>query len=78
TLGIVGDDGMTQRKVFNYEEADKLLKQINSHLKGDRENGALNAIHGKIKQALMQEAGPGDPFGPARKLAAERFKLHEA
>lgn len=75
-LGVVGDD-MTQRKVFNYEEADKLLKQINSHMKGGN-NGSLGALHGAIKKAILEGGGEGDPFAPARKLAAERFKLLDA
>lgn len=76
SLGVVGDD-MTQRKVFNYEEADKLLKQINSHMKGG-ENGSLSALHGAVKKAILEGGGDGDPFAPARKLAAERFKLLDA
>jgi hypothetical protein len=76
SLGVVGDD-MTQRKVFNYEEADKLLKQINAHMKGG-ENGSLSALHGAVKKAILEGGGDGDPFAPARKLAAERFKLLDA
>lgn len=76
SLGIVGDD-MTQRKVFNYEEADKLLKQINSHMKGG-ENGSLSALHGSVKKAILDGGGDGDPFAPARKLAKERFDLLDA
>lgn len=76
SLGIVGD-GMTQKKVFNYEEADKLLKQINAHMKGG-ENGSLGALHGSVKRAILEGGGDGDPFAPARKLAAERFGLLDA
>lgn len=76
SLGVVGDD-MTQRKVFNYEEADKLLKQINSHMKGG-DNGSLSALHGAVKKAILEGGGDGDPFAPARKLAAERFGLLDA
>ena len=75
-LGIVGD-GMTQRKVFNYEEADKLLKQINAQMKGGS-NGSLSALHGSVKKAILEGGGEGDPFAPARKLAAERFNLLDA
>lgn len=77
-LGILDGGDMTQRRIFNYEEADKLLKQINSHLSGDPANGGLRAIHRSVKQALMQDALPGDPFAPARKLAQTRFQLQEA
>jgi hypothetical protein len=76
SLGIVGD-GMTQRKVFNYEEADKLLKQINAHMKGG-DNGSLGALHGAVKKAILEGGGDGDPFAPARKLAAERFQMLDA
>ena len=76
SLGVVGD-GMTQRKVFNYEEADKLLKQINAHMKGG-DNGSLSALHGAVKKAILEGGGDGDPFAPARKLAAERFQLLDA
>lgn len=78
SFGILNDPNMTQRRVFNYEEADKLLKQVNSHLSGDPQNGGLRAIHGSIKSALTQDALPGDPFAPARKLAQTRFRLQEA
>jgi len=76
SLGIVGD-GMTQRKVFNYEETDKLLKQINAHMKGG-DNGSLGALHGAVKKAILEGGGDGDPFAPARKLAAERFQMLDA
>lgn len=75
-LGIVGDD-MTQRQVFNYEEADKLLKQVNAHMKGGS-NGSLSALHASLKKAILEGGGDGDPFAPARKLAAERFGLLDA
>lgn len=75
-LGVVGD-GMTQRRIFNYEEADKLLKQINSHLKGTN-NAGLSSLHGAVKRAILEGGGEGDPFAPARKMAAERFKLMDA
>lgn len=75
-LGVVGD-GMTQRKVFNYEEADKLLKQINDHARGG-DNASLDALRASVKKALLEGGGEGDPFAPARKLAAQRFSLMEA
>lgn len=77
-FGILEGGDMNQRRIFNYEEADKLLKQINSHLKGDPQNGGLRALHGSVKETLTQDALPGDPFAPARKLAQTRFKLQEA
>jgi hypothetical protein len=78
TFGIVGDDGMTQRKIFNYEEADKLLKQINAL--DDGQNASLGALRAAVKKSILDagDGAPGDPFGPARKLAAERFSLLDA
>jgi len=77
-LGVLEDAGMDQRRIFNYEEADKLLKQINSHLQGDPANGALRRLHGAVKDTLTQEGLPGDPFAIPRKMAQTRFKLQEA
>jgi len=74
-FGIVGD-GMTQRKVFNYEEADKLLKQINAH--EDGMNGSIGQLRAAVKKALLEGSGDGDPFAPARKMAASRFALLDA
>lgn len=75
TFGIVGD-GMTQRKVFNYEEADRLLKQINAH--DDGMNGSIGALRAAVKRSILEGGGEGDPFAPARKLAASRFSLIDA
>jgi len=76
-FGILNDGPATQRKVFNYEEADKLLKLINDHSSG-APNGALSRLHASVKQAITEGGGEGDPFSPARKMAADRFKLLEA
>jgi hypothetical protein len=76
SFGIVNDPGMTQRKVFNYEEADKLLKQINAH--DDGQNASIGALRAAVKSALSEGGGEGDPFAVARKLAGERFKLLDA
>lgn len=76
SFGVVADDGMKQRKVFNYEEADKLLKQINAH--DDGQNASIGALRSAVKKAILEGGGEGDPFAPARKLAAERFQLLEA
>lgn len=77
-FGIVGDPGMTQKRVFNFEEADKLLKQINSHASGGP-NASLDALRAAVKRS-MTDAGEGvnDPFALPRKMAAERFKLMDA
>jgi hypothetical protein len=77
-LGILDGGGMTQRRIFNYEEADKLLKQINRHYGNDvATNRALDSLNQSVKRAITESSGPGDPYAVARKMAAERFKLHE-
>jgi len=76
SFGIVNDPAMTQRKVFNYEEADKLLKQINAH--DDGGNASLGALRSAVKSALSEAGGEGDPFKVARQMAASRFSLLDA
>lgn len=76
SFGVVADDGMKQRKVFNYEEADKLLKQINAH--DDGANASIGALRAAVKKAILEGGGEGDPFAPARKLAAQRFQMIDA
>lgn len=77
-FGMVGDPRMTQTRVFNFEEADKLLKQINSHANGGP-NASLDALRNAVKRSLL-DAGDGvsDPYALPRKMAAERFKLMDA
>lgn len=76
-FGILSGDGMTQRKVFNYEEADKLLKQINAHASGGS-NASLDSLRAAVKKSILEGGGEGDPFSVPRKMAADRFKLLEA
>lgn len=76
SFGVIADDAMTQRRVFNYEQADKLLKQINAHDNG--QNASLKPLRDAVKKAILEAGGDGDPFAPARKLAAERFALHDS
>ena len=74
SFGFVGDDGMTQRKVFDFESADKLLKQINAH--DDGTNASLGALRAAVKDAMTQTT-EGDPFAAARQAAAARFRTNE-
>lgn len=68
-----------QTKVFTIEEADKLLKTINSHVGSDNAtNVALGRLRESVKNAVTSADSTGGPFAPAVKAAAERFKLHEA
>lgn len=76
SFGIVGDDAMSQRKVFDFEAADKILKQINSH--DDGQNASLAALRAAVKKAITEPVGAADPFTPARKLAAQRFAKLDA
>lgn len=74
SFGFIGDDGMTQRKVFDFDAADKLLKQINAH--DDGSNASLGALRAAVKEAMTQTA-EGDPFASARAAAAARFRTNE-
>lgn len=76
SYGVIADDAMTQRKVFTYEAADKLLKQINAHDNG--QNASLAPLREAVKRAITEGGGDGDPFAAARKLAASRFQLLDA
>lgn len=67
------------RKLFTVEEADKLLKIINSS--GSRTDDATNAALTQLRAAVKRsvtEPGADDVFAPARRLAAERFALHDS
>lgn len=75
-FGIVGD-GMRQTKVFGYDEAEALLKQINK-LRGDGTTlAAASELRNAVKNAITQGGTPG-PYDAARAAAAKRFQLHEA
>jgi len=70
---------MTQRKLFTVEEADKLLKVINANDSSDKAtNASLSALRNAVKKAVTSDGGAEDVFSPARKLAADRFRLHDA
>lgn len=75
SFGLIGDG--TGKKLLNYDEADKLLKQINSLQGNDKAtNSALGELRNAIKGAITDQPGmPGDPYAGARSLAAARFKI---
>jgi len=74
-----GLEGEKQTKLFTVEEADKLIKTINDHVGMDRAtNTALSRLRDSVKKAVVSDAGVEDVFSPARKAAAERFKLQDA
>jgi len=68
-----------QTKVFTVEDADRLLKVINSNSSNDPAvNAALTQIRGAVKNAVNSVADDGGVFAPAVKAAKERFALHDA
>lgn len=67
------------RKLFTVEAADDLIKVINANQSADpATNAALSALRNSVKGAVTKDAGVDDVFAPARKAAAERFRLQEA
>ena len=69
-----------QTKSFDFNEAESLIRLINSHgNKIDRAEGAaLGELREAVKRAIVEDAGNGGPYAPARKAASDRFKLHDA
>lgn len=70
----------TQRKVFNFTDAEDLLKLINAHdgptvAPATRE--AMNQLRRAVKQAVLSADDQGGAFAQARQLAAQRFAMHE-
>jgi len=71
--------GGKQTKVFTIEDADQLLKNINTHVGKDAAvNLALKEMRDAVKQAVYDVDATGGPFAPAVKAAQERFKLQDA
>lgn len=66
-----------QQKIFNVDEADKLLKLINSHVGNDAAtNNALGQLRTAVKNAVLEQTD--DVFAKGRELASKRFGLHES
>lgn len=81
---LFGDYGLDpsgkgmQTKVFNFEEANRLLKEVNRQT-GDPESiAALTALRGSLRKTIESADPSGGPFSPAVKAAAERFRMHDA
>lgn len=75
----LGLNNGTQRRVFDFEEADKLRKVLSDNAGHDpATNRALSELRGALNRAQSDVEASGGPFAPAVKMAAERFKLHEA
>jgi hypothetical protein len=75
SLGL--NTGM-QNKVFSVEDAENLLKNINSNKGIDpATNLALGKLSDSVKNAVLSADDQGGVFAPARALAAQRFALHD-
>lgn len=73
-----GLEGMNQTKLFTVEEADKLLKVINSNVGSDKAtNTALGRLRNAVKDSVMGVDAEGGVFAPAVKAAQQRFKTLE-
>ncbi|MBV2183162.1 MAG: hypothetical protein KUL88_01285 [Rhizobium sp.] len=74
-----GLEGEKQTKAFTIEEADKLIKSINDHVGADRAtNTALGRLREAVKRTVTESSGLDDVFAPARKAAADRFRMQDA
>jgi hypothetical protein len=74
----LGLESGTKQKIFTPEEADRIIKVINDHVGSDKAtNTALDALRGAVKKSVL-DAPATDVFEPARKVAAARFKMHDA
>lgn len=79
--GILPDQAGQEapRKLFTVEAADDLIKTINANQSSDPAvNAALTQLRNSVKSAVTTDAGVDDVFAPARKAAAERFRLQDA
>ena len=75
SYGMLGEK---QTKVFTFDEANKLLKNINQHVGIDKTtNTALSELRQAVKTAMMDSPAP-DVFAGARKAADTRFKMQDA
>jgi hypothetical protein len=75
-LGLMGG---TQQKTFSIENAENLLKVINSNQSNDpATNAALAQLRGSVKNAILSADDQGGVYAPARALAAQRFALQDS
>ena len=67
-----------QNKMFTVEEADRLLKVINSNQSNDPAvNAALSSLRNSVKATVTAVDETGGVYAPAVKAAAQRFKMHD-
>lgn len=68
-----------QAKLMTVDDAEKVLNVINNNVGSDKAtNTALGQLRTALKDAITSSTGDGGAFAGARKLAAERFALHDA
>lgn len=75
--GIVGD-GMRQTRVFGFEDAEGLIKQINKLGGSKAQQSFASEMRDAVKRAITEASGGAGPFDSARRAAAERFRLQDA
>lgn len=72
--------GGEKQKVFDMQEAEKLLQAVNKY--GDAtdraQQSALSELRSALKTAITEGADSGGPFASARKAAAARFSIQDA
>lgn len=74
--GLLGEK---QTKLFTVEEADKLMKVINSNVSNDpATNAALSRLRDSVRMSVEQVDAGGGVFAPAVKAAKERFSQMDA
>lgn len=66
-----------QTKIFNADEAEKLLREINKQGGDKTAISALSEIRDAIKKSVTEGLGGGGPYDAARAAAAKRFGLHD-
>lgn len=70
-----------QTKVFDIEEAESLLKLINSHMGPTTDpatSAALGRLSQSVKKSIVEAAQDGGPFAVPRQAAKARFDIHDA
>lgn len=75
-FGILEGQGQQQTKLFTFDEAEKLLQQINAHdgpRTDDAVKNALGQLRASVKRAVTDSGD--DIYGGARGMAAQRFQM---
>jgi hypothetical protein len=74
-LGLDPAQPSNQKKVFTFEDADKLRKVINDHVGSDTTtNKALARIRSALNETQQSVDASGGPFAPAVSAARELFQ----